>query len=356
MSELESLDKEFNSLLERIQVVANRRRELRGFEKRNSLHPIISEREQRSFDFYHTQQRALWVPHEMKFSEDINDYNSLSEDLKRFIDIPFGFFSGADSDVIDMLAIRFLLEPDSYHELCYYLAQLYIESVHAETYALSITHLITDKEKREALLNAVKGDPVVKEIHVWMDKFLAGNFTDTERKAATALMEGAIFQVPFLFIFYFKTNGKMKNIRFINEQISKDEGLHADKGCNVVKHWRLENGRGLDDKIYALAEEARQLARKFSLYVLTRKDGTKIEVSGLNEKAVLAYCDLVTNTVLYRFGMQQVYDVNKEDIPDWMSSIADTLKANFYENSIGNYAQFSQADLGEDDSDSDVDF
>ena len=359
--ELAALDEEFNMLLEQIQDVASKRMELRGCDKRKILHPIISDKEKRAMDFYRQQQKALWTPHEMKFGEDISDYNELSEDMKRLIDLPFSFFSAADGSVIDMLAIRFLLEPETYHELCFYLAQLYIETVHAETYALLITHLIPEEEKRDRLLNAHLKDPVIKKIHDWIDGFLVGKYSDVERKAGVALMEGAIFQVMFIFIFYFKTTGKMKNIRFANEQISKDEALHADKGCDFVKHWRQENGNAYDENIYRIAEEARQLVREFSQYVLTREDGTLIDVPGLDKDAVLAYCDLVVNSVLYRFGMKQVYQVDKEVIPSWMESIADVLKANFYESSVGNYSQFSTGDIeeeenGEEESDEEVDF
>ena len=94
--------------------------------------------------------------------------------------------------------------------------------------------------------------------------------------------------------------------------------------------------------------------------MLTREDGTLIDVPGLGKEAVLAYCDLVVNSVLYRFGLKQVYQVDKEVIPSWMESIADVLKANFYENSVGNYSQFSTADIeeeeGEEESDEEVDF
>ena len=373
---LSELDQRFNRLLEEIQEVAEQRRSLRKMDKRKILHPILTEKERRAMEFYRTQQRALWTPHEMKFGEDIEEYQALSEDMKRLIDIPFAFFAGADGSVIDMLAIRFLLEPETYHEMCFYLAQLYIESVHAETYALLITHLIPDDKKAERLLSSHQNDPVIKSIHDWIDGFLTGTYSDVERKAGVALMEGAIFQAPFLFIFYFKTLGTMKNIRFANEQISKDEALHADKGCDFVKHWRSENGKAYDESIYKLAEEARKLVRAFSMYVLTRdspdgdkeggKEGKKgekekgkvISVPQLEEAAVMAYCDLVVNNILYKFGLEQVYEVDRSLIPSWMHSIADVNKSNFYEYQVSNYSQYSHKDIddGEGESDSDVDF
>ena len=361
MTELQELDAEFNTLLEKIQVVAEKRRELQGFTKRNTLYPLKNEKERRALEFYHKQQRALWVPHEMNFGIDIPDYEALTEEYKRLIDIPFAFFAGADGSVIDMLAIRFLLEPETYHELCFYLVQLYIESVHAETYALLITQLIPDEKKRTRLLTSSKNDPVIRPIHEWIDGFLTGTYADVERKAGVALMEGAIFQAPFLFIFYFKTNGKMKNIRFANEQISKDEALHADKGCDFVKEWREEHGTQYDESIYRIAEQARQLVRYFSAYVLTDPvTGKAASIPQLELESVFTYCDLIVNTVLFRFGMKQAYEVDHNKIPAWMDSIADTIKGNFYESSIGNYAQFSKNDLtskeGEEEDIDDVDF
>lgn len=357
---VEALNDEMNVLLERLQKVCEKKRELTKNAKRNSLYPIISEKEKRAFDFYHRQQKVLWVPHEMKFAEDKNDYNAMSDDLKRLIDIPFGFFAGADADIIDELSFRFLVDAETYHELCYFLAQLYIESVHAETYALLISHLIENTEKKNFILNAAENMPVVKRIHNWMAQFMTGQYSDVERRCAAAVMEGIIFQAPFLFLFYFKIDGTMKNTRFANEQIQKDESLHADKGCDYVRHWRSENGRQLDSHFFRLVEEGRQLVREFSIFVLTRDDGSFIDIPYLGKNNVLTYCDTVSNRVLYQMGLEQKYVIQRSDIPEWMSDIGNTTKANFYENSVGNYSTFSTANLntGDDDEseESDVDF
>lgn len=355
-AELKSLNEEMNQLFQRLQATATRKKEILGFEKRISLYPVVSEVENRNFKFYHDQQRSLWTPFESKFGEDIQHYNKLSDDLKRLIDIPFGFFAGADADIIDELSFRFLIEAECYHELCFYLVQLYIESVHAETYALLISHLIEDDKKKDHVLRAMETMPIVKEIHEWMGQFMCGDFTDVERRCAAAIMEGIIFQAPFLFIFYFKTNGTMKNVRFLNQLISQDEGLHADKGCDFVKHWRIANGTGSDASFYKLVEEGRQLVRKFSLFVLTREiDGSFIDIPYLGKQNLLTYCDAISNRVLFQMGLKEVYEVDRSLIPEWMSDIGNTVKTNFYENAVGNYSQYAQADLEQDQS-SDEDF
>jgi len=225
---------------------------------------------------------------------------------------------------------------------------------------LLISHLIENTEKKNFILNAAENMPVVKKIHNWMAQFMTGKYSDVERRCAAAVMEGIIFQAPFLFLFYFKIDGTMKNTRFANEQIQKDESLHADKGCDYVRHWRSENGRQLDNQFFRLVEEGRRLVREFSIFVLTRDDGSFIDIPYLGRNNVLTYCDTVSNRVLYQMGLEQKYVIQRSDIPEWMSDIGNTTKANFYENSVGNYSTFSTANLNTGDDDesegSDVDF
>lgn len=66
---------------------------LNSNEKRDSLYPI---RWQGMWDFYKLHLASHWVSQEIDLSKDVNDWNSLNEDEKRYIKYGLAFFAGSD--------------------------------------------------------------------------------------------------------------------------------------------------------------------------------------------------------------------------------------------------------------------
>ncbi len=294
--------------------------------KRYGLFPIEDEE---MYGFYKRQEAALWSSNEMEFSRDLKDYQSLSEPLKRVIDYVNCFFAGTDGLIIDNIALRFLMECSTLEEQSFYIAQLFIEMVHAETYSLIINSLVINPDERKKLFNAVENLQCVKDKTLWLEKSMESNKSKSHRLLVFACGEGIFFTSSFLFIFYFRSLGILQNITFANEQISKDEAMHRDAG--ILRHVR--EGLLDVDEAHNIISESVNLEFAFVDEVLPEP------IDDLNIKDIHNYVMVLGDHLLISCGYPKLYNANIDDLPSWMNDIAMEQKSNFYEVRVGNYKQ-----------------
>ncbi len=62
------------------------------------------------------------------------------------------------------------------------------------------------------------------------------NGTFAERLVAFAAVEGIFFSGSFCSIFWLKKRGLMPGLTFSNELISRDEGLHCEFACLLIRN------------------------------------------------------------------------------------------------------------------------
>jgi len=295
--------------------------------KRYTFFPIEDEV---AYYYYKLQEAALWNSNELDFSRDADQYNSFSPPLQRIIDYVYAFFASADGVVAENIVLRFIQECDNFEQKAFYLAQMYIESVHAETYSLTTNTLIRDAGKRLALFQAMEGIPVIKAKTEWMEKWMESASSRAHRLLAFVCAEGLFFQSSFFYIFWFRSKGLLPNIVFSNEQISKDENLHC---CFAMELYnRLPK---LDHAIaHAIVEEAVAIESQFIDQV------TPEPVEDLQPEDGKNYLKTLANYLLECCGHPPAY-ANIPPLPNWTLEIATQQKSNFYEVRVGSYKQFS---------------
>jgi len=294
--------------------------------ERYSFFPI---KDEEMYKKYKEQESSIWSSSEMEFSRDIKDYLSLSPELKRIIDLVNCFFSATDGLIIDNIAIRFLLECKTVEEQSFYISQMFIETVHAETYSLIIKTLITDPDERHKLFMAANNLPCVQAKTNWLNKHMQSDKSRSHRLLVFACGEGIFFTSSFLFIFYFRTKGILQNIIFANEQISKDEGMHRDAGLLLhVREGLLEI-----DEAHKIVNDAVDLEFDFVDEILPEP------VEELNSNDVKNYVRFLGDHLLISAGYPKLYNIDIKSLPTWMNDIAMEQKSNFYEVRVGNYKQ-----------------
>lgn len=298
---------------------------LADFSSRYSFFPI---KDEEMYQFYKTQEAAIWSSTEMDFSRDRKDYDNLSDDLRRIIDYVNAFFAATDGLIIDNIALRFLLEAKSTEEQAYYVTQMFIEIVHAETYSLIINSLTTE-DKRKELFEAANNWPCVKAKADWLNANMESEKSRSHRLLVFACGEGIFFTSSFLFIFYFRSKGKLENIVFANEQISKDEGLHRDVG--IFLHRR--EGKLSDEEAHQIVKEAVELECAFVDELLPKT------IDDLYPESVKNYVKFLGDHLLVAADYPKLYNINLDQLPSWMNDIAMEQKSNFYEIRVGNYKQ-----------------
>jgi ribonucleoside-diphosphate reductase subunit M2 len=308
-----------------------------GEHTRYSLFPI---RDEMAFEFYKKQEAAIWSANEMEFTRDKHDYENLTPKLKRLVDMILGFFAPADGLVSQNIAFRFLLECDTFEEMASFITQFFIELVHSETYGMTIMTYVPNEDEQKKIFEMCESLPCVKRKVDWINKYLFSESPKLYRLAAFAAAEGVFFSVLFAIIFWFRSKGILQNFIFMNEQISKDEGLHRDYGCYLFRKeltkgpeyvpetWKEDVTKILDDALEIEIEFLNELVPE--------------QIDDLKVEDLIDYAKVVTDSLRDQLGLPLKYNV-KNNLT-WMNDISLTQKGNFYEVRIGSYKNFSVKD------------
>lgn len=305
---------------------------------RYNLFPIVDEE---SYKFFKRQEVMMWSANEMDFIRDRHDFEKLTPRQRRTIEWILGFFAPGDGLVSKNLVFRFLKECENYEESLFFVAQLFIEAIHSETYGLMIMTLIRDEKRRNEIFELATNHPVMKAKVEWMEKYIESGDSKATRFLAFACAEGLFFSVLFAVIFYFRSLGKMQTLTFSNEQISKDEALHRDYGCYMYnKHKTSADTR---EKAIEIITSAIDVERPFIQVMLGREVGEETDTSlgDLNEERMELYLKSIANNLLQTLGYESNPEWEKPNPFTWMNDISLLQKSNQFELRSGNYTKSS---------------
>lgn len=298
-----------------------------------SLFPV---KDEISYQFFKTQEAAVWSSNEMDFVRDKTDYQNLSKEEKKLIDMILGFFAPGDGLISQNILFRFLLECETYEEMSAFIAQLFIELVHAETYGLMIATLLPTEEERNRVFQMCNEHPYLKKKTEWMEKYMYSNEPKPIRLAAFAIAEGLFFTILFVIIFWFRSRGILQTLIFSNEQISKDERLHRDFGCMLFK--RYDTHFQYKEQVIGMLREAVAIESEFIDSLLPEA------IKELNKEDLKTYCTIVADNLLVEMSFDAIW---REKLPESLSWVTDTAlnqKSNFFEITVGSYKQSSLKD------------
>lgn len=277
---------------------------------------------------YKKAEASFWTAEEVDLSKDITHWESkLNDDERFFISRVLAFFAASDGIVNENLVVRFSKEVQIPEARCFYGFQIMIENIHAEMYSLLIDTYIRDPVERDFLFNAIETVPCIAKKAEWAMRWISDeNSTFGERLVAFAAVEGIFFSGSFAAIFWIKKRGLMPGLTFSNELISRDEGLHCDFACLLVKH--LEN-KPSPATITNVITQAVVIEQEF----LT--DALPVGLIGMNCTLMCRYIEFVADRLLVALGCPKHY--NAENPFDFMELISLQGKTNFFEKRVGDY-------------------
>lgn len=304
-----------------------------------NLEPILNEGTKSRFTVFPTQypdiwnmykkaEASIWTAAEIDLAKDLNDWNNvLNSDEKYFISHVLAFFAASDGIVNENLVQRFSDEVKIVEARHFYGAQIHIENVHAETYALLIDTYIRDSKERDRLINAITTIPCIQKKAEWALKWISDRkSTFVERLIAFAAVEGIFFSGSFASIFWLKQRGLLPGLTYSNELISRDEGLHCDFACLLYQHLQQK----LDDKtIIKIISEAVDIEREFMV------ESLPVRMLGMNCDLMTQYIEFVADRLLNEFGVEKIY--NRTNPFSFMMMISLEGKTNFFEKKVGEY-------------------
>lgn len=287
---------------------------------------------------FETHEAAFWSHKEIDYGADIDDWNSLTDNERFFIENILGFFAGSDSIVFQNLMERFCLEVKAPEARNFYSFQAMIENTHAITYALLLETFVKDPVRKEELFNSISTIPVVAKKSKWAIKWLNSDRPFEERLIAFAAVEGIFFSSSFASIFYFKSRNKLvKSLGKSNELISRDEGLHQDFAVLLYKHL---NNKVSKERVEEIIREAVDIEIEFIT------ESIPCRLIGMNSDLMSEYVKYVGDRLLSQLDFEKIYFA--ENPFDFMKAFSLENKTNFFEQKVTAYQHASTASAKED--------
>lgn len=270
---------------------------------------------------------SFWIPNEISFTEDINDWEKLSKDEKHFIKMVLAFFSSSDGTISENLGARFMGEVQWSEARAFYGFQIAIENIHAETYSLMIDTLIKDKDEKKMMFEATKNYPCISKKFNWAQKWITDQSNFATRLVAFAIVEGIFFSGSFCSIFYFRKRGLMPGLGFSNQLISRDEALHTEFA--ILLYSKLERKLS-QQQIHDIIKEAVVIEKEFIT------EAIPCRMIGMNSKLMIQYIEFVADRLALQLGYDKIY--NTTNPFDFMELISIESKVNFFERTNSEYA------------------
>eukprot|EP01083_Nonionella_stella_P159153 518892_1 len=220
-------------------------KEVTGIELDLQNEPLLRTNDQRFVMFplehidvwkmYKQHVASFWTAEEIDLSNDLKDWDCLSDDERHFISHVLAFFAASDGIVLENLAQKFMSDVQIPEARSFYAFQMAMENIHSETYSLLIDQYIKDPAEKQRLFNGIETIPNVKRKAEWALKWIDSEDSYADRLVAFAAVEGIFFSGSFCSIFWLKKRGLMPGLTFSNELISRDEGLHTDFACLMYR-------------------------------------------------------------------------------------------------------------------------
>jgi ribonucleoside-diphosphate reductase beta chain len=278
------------------------------------------------WEFYKQHQAAFWTAEEVDLSNDIRDWEKLTENEQYFVKNVLSFFAASDGIVNENLAENFYREVQYPEAKFFYGFQLAMENIHSLMYSLLIDTYISNPKEKDECFNAIDRLPAVQKKAKWALDWIE-NASFAERLVAFAAVEGIFFSGSFCSIFWLKSRGIMQGLCNANSLIFKDENLHCDFAIHLLNN-HLED-KPSEKRIKQILLSALEIEKEFIT------ESLPVSLIGMNSNLMKQYLEFVVDGLLVKFGCSKEFNV--EQPFKFMEQIAVETKGNFFESRTMEY-------------------
>ncbi len=254
------------------------------------------------WDYYKTHQAAFWTAEEVDLSNDIRDWEKLTENERFFVKNVLSFFAASDGIVNENLAENFVKEVQYPEAKFFYGFQLMMENIHSLMYSLLIDTYVSDPKEKDECFHAIDRLPAVQKKANWALNWIK-NSTFQERLVAFAAVEGIFFSGSFCSIFWLKSRGLMQGLCNANALIFKDENLHTDFAIHLLNN-HIEN-KPSEKRIKEILLSALDIEKEFIT------ESLPVSMIGMNSNLMKQYLEFVTDQLLVKLGCSKQFNVEQ---------------------------------------------
>jgi len=278
------------------------------------------------WEYYKQHQAAFWTAEEVDLTNDIRDWEALTDNEKYFVKNVLSFFAASDGIVNENLAENFYREVQYPEAKFFYGFQLAMENIHSLMYSLLIDTYINNPKEKDECFNAIDRLPAVQKKAKWaLDWIEKASFA--ERLVAFAAVEGIFFSGSFCSIFWLKSRGIMQGLCNANSLIFKDENLHCDFAIHLLNNHLKD--KPSEKKIKQILLSALEIEKEFIT------ESLPVSLIGMNSNLMKQYLEFVVDGLLVKMGCSKEFNVDQPF--KFMEQIAVETKGNFFESRTMEY-------------------
>ena len=278
------------------------------------------------WEYYKNHQAAFWTAEEIDLTNDIRDWEKLTENEQYFIKNVLSFFAASDGIVNENLAENFYREVQYPEAKFFYGFQLMMENIHSLMYSLLIDTYIKDEKEKHKCFTALDNLPAVQKKAKWALDWIEKAYFQ-ERLVAFAAVEGIFFSGSFCSIFWLKSRGIMQGLCNANSLIFKDENLHCDFAIHLLNN-HVED-KPSEKRIKEILLSALEIEKEFIT------ESLPVSLIGMNQNLMKQYLEFVVDGLLVKMGCKKEFNV--EQPFKFMEQIAVETKGNFFESRTVEY-------------------
>ena len=278
------------------------------------------------WEYYKQHQAAFWTAEEVDLTNDIRDWENLTENEQYFVKNVLSFFAASDGIVNENLAENFYREVQYPEAKFFYGIQLAMENIHSLMYSLLIDTYINNPKEKDECFNAIDRLPAVQKKAKWALEWIE-NASFAERLVAFAAVEGIFFSGSFCSIFWLKSRGIMQGLCNANSLIFKDENLHCDFAIHLLNN-HLED-KPSEKRIKEILLSALEIEKEFIT------ESLPVSLIGMNSNLMKQYLEFVVDGLLVKMGCSKEFNVDQPF--KFMEQIAIETKGNFFESRTMEY-------------------
>jgi len=278
------------------------------------------------WEYYKNHQAAFWTAEEVDLTNDIRDWENLSDNERFFVKNVLSFFAASDGIVNENLAENFYREVQYPEAKFFYGFQLMMENIHSLMYSLLIDTYVSNPKEKDDCFNAIDKLPAVQKKAKWALEWIK-NASFQERLVAFAAVEGIFFSGSFCSIFWLKSRGLMQGLCNANALIFKDENLHCDFAIHLLNN-HVED-KPSEKRIKEILLSALEIEKEFIT------ESLPVSLIGMNSNLMKQYLEFVVDGLLVKLGCKKEFNV--EQPFKFMEQIAVETKGNFFESRTVEY-------------------
>jgi len=287
-------------------------------------------------DIWSLYKRAIasfWTSDEISLRDDVDNFQTLSEDERYFITHILAFFASSDGIVNENLMKNFMQQVTLQESQLFWAYQAFNEAEHNITYSILIDSLIPDPRQKADVFDAVHRMPVVRDKAAWAAQWMdPATRTFAERLLAFCCVEGILFSGSFAAIFWLKQQypAALPGLSLSNQFISRDEHLHCEhaKLLYAKLRYRLDQ-----TTVHAIIRGAVETEERFM------RDALPVKLIGMQANTMIEYIRFVADRLATDLGYSKLYFA--ENPFDWMNQLSMHGKTNFFESRVSEYQRSS---------------